>query len=277
MKKEADYLDNHARRRLLNAHRKEAQHQLDLEIAQMQAAEIVELIMAIGEDFPEICIAIAFIALGGGDDSSPSDIALFATSLAVSIFHMFKCIWAWSKLSRATRAAEAGDGLDDVETYNGVLELPALLEQEKDERDEDEFGILTDETLGGRWTEVEALKKDAKKQREAWQVGLDQIRQEAHGNHTELKKLDERVAEENRRAKEAKRHAEDYERRVARRKHFTKVRAQHVLVACRPRHGCAPILHCTVHRACTWLDATDTHACLRALCALPLCRTTSSC
>ena len=55
--------------------------------------ELVELVMAVFEDIPELALAITFAAKGGLNGSSQADISLFVTSQVISLFHAAKCFW----------------------------------------------------------------------------------------------------------------------------------------------------------------------------------------
>eukprot|EP00729_Bicosta_minor_P009527 gene9527-17272_t len=97
------------------------------EIKQLRMNEMVEVVMVLFEDVPELALGIAFIALGGLEVSSTSDISLFVTSEVVSIFHAAKCCWAWYKHRRLIRNAKRFTH-NEPTTYDGYFESPQTLD-----------------------------------------------------------------------------------------------------------------------------------------------------
>jgi hypothetical protein len=94
----------------LAAELKQEQRKLRRDIKELRMNEMVEILMAVFEDLPELILGIVFIALGGlstvasesdANDATAStsgaEISLFVTSEIVSLFHASKCLWSWYK------------------------------------------------------------------------------------------------------------------------------------------------------------------------------------
>lgn len=112
---------------ILEAELEVVARQLRLDVARLRAAERVEIIMALFEDVPELVLALWFITSDDAiDGSSSSDIGLFITNAAVSIFHASKCLWSWYQHRKLIRAALRGDGKAEVKDYNGYFVVPKV-------------------------------------------------------------------------------------------------------------------------------------------------------
>lgn len=139
---QASNLTKRANEAFFAAALKEEQSRLRRDIKRLRMNEMVEIMMALFADFPELVIGIAFIALGGlsaaiGSSTndtlavtSDAEVSLFITSEIVSLFHAVKCIWSWYKNRKLIRRAKVF-GHDNLNTYDGYFAIPTALSKEE--------------------------------------------------------------------------------------------------------------------------------------------------
>ena len=144
----------------------------------------------------QLVIAAVFIAQGGVDDSSESDIALFVVSAAVALFHAVKCIWAWVGMRKHIKIAVLGENHHKIDSHAGYYLLPTTSTDE-------ELGIdmaytsITDKTdaLKKQEKQLTAKKKATERNREKWKAELAEIKEDAQaqGKTSVLEDLADRV------------------------------------------------------------------------------------
>eukprot|EP00729_Bicosta_minor_P004871 gene4871-34189_t len=138
------------------------QHRLfALERARMKGTETVEMVMAVFEDIPEIGISLSFLAEGGLESASQSDISLFVTSLGVSLFHAMKCFWSFWKLRKTISDAKLADATK-LETHKSYFAFPEI--QMEEERTSE------DDRLAQQRRELEPLRRKLAKARRDLEV-----------------------------------------------------------------------------------------------------------
>ena len=118
-KKVSDFVD-------LQADQTKSDRVYTLERKALKGTEMVEMVMAAGEDIPEIILGIVFAAKGGLDQSTDADISLFVTSMAISLFHAGKCFWAYTRLrSVIQKSKNPKRGMRTLKTFDGFFTIPA--------------------------------------------------------------------------------------------------------------------------------------------------------
>lgn len=111
---EAEYLKQNAKIVKRETDIKLLQVQIDmrarafsLEQKKLKGTEMVELVMAVFEDIPELAVAATFAAKGGLSGATESDVSLFITSQIISVFHAAKCFWSFWTLRKVIRDSKS--------------------------------------------------------------------------------------------------------------------------------------------------------------------------
>ena len=192
---DADLASNRLPGALMQAERAKKRRMLFVDIAQLTGVETVELTMAAFEDAPELGLGIWFVALGGLDKSSSSDIVLFITSMLVSVFHASKCVWSWWQHQQIIRQAkEQGDTapakLNTFDGYLQVVDLEAAPENDANapllalfnaqpDADDADAGVGADQAFGLDYnpatTETVALRRAADQARAGFEAELERL------------------------------------------------------------------------------------------------------
>lgn len=126
----------------------------------LAGTEVVEVIMAVCEDIPEMALAGVFAAKGGLAGASNADISLFVTSQAISVFHAAKCFWSFWSLNSIIRKAKKGR-MEKLDTCNGYFSAREIESYDK--------GSPASCDLAKRRDLAEPLKLKVAKKRQAWE------------------------------------------------------------------------------------------------------------
>lgn len=97
----------------------------NLEQKRLKGTEVVEVIMAVFEDLPELGLAVVFAKKGGLKNATNADISLFVTSQVISLFHAAKCFWSFWTLRNVIRDAGKAEkeNLDTHLDYISVRQI----------------------------------------------------------------------------------------------------------------------------------------------------------
>lgn len=98
--------------------------------------EFVQIIMASLEDIPEIILAIVFGAryselfqfTDASGNKNQAELFTFATNIAVSAFHCFKCFWQYRRINKLVKSAKPNQAknADNLQIYNGLVHVAHL-------------------------------------------------------------------------------------------------------------------------------------------------------
>lgn len=153
-----------------------------LERKKMKGTELVEIVMALFEDLPELAIGISFAASGGLAEASQSDISLFVTSQVVSLFHAAKCIWSFWTLRKVIREAKLAKS-EKVDTLNGYMTVRPISKME--ETIEDSAAAKQLEKDGDA---VDGLKDEAETARSEWEDSFKDVKEEIANSGSKILK-----------------------------------------------------------------------------------------
>eukprot|EP00729_Bicosta_minor_P003007 gene3007-2478_t len=173
VKKEAEYLkassaiiQEQTNLKLIQAEVDTRTRRFFLEKRKLEGTEMVELVMAIFEDIPELAIAATFAAKGGLNAASQADISLFVTSQVISLFHAFKCFWSFWTLRKVVRGAKFADA-ENLDTQHKYFK----------ERPIEDFGIdgQRSRSIADKIVKIEPLKLEAETKRQKWDAEFKRI------------------------------------------------------------------------------------------------------
>lgn len=152
-----------------------------LEQKKLKGTELVEVVMAVFEDIPEIAVGITFAAMDGLKQASDADTSLFVTSQVVSLFHAAKCFWSFWTLKTVIRDAKLAEEAK-VDTHRDYFLVRPI----------EEHGASSPagQRLAQRVKAIEPLKDESERVRREWDAEFKQIEKAIAENGSELLKAE---------------------------------------------------------------------------------------
>lgn len=152
-----------------------------LEQKKLKGTELVEVVMAVFEDIPEIAVGITFAARGGLKQASDADTSLFVTSQVVSLFHAAKCFWSFWTLKTVIRDAKLAEEAK-VDTHRDYFLVRPI----------EEHGTSSPagQRLAQRVKAIEPLKDESERVRREWDAEFKQIEKAIDENGSALLKAE---------------------------------------------------------------------------------------
>lgn len=152
-----------------------------LEQKKLKGTELVEVVMAVFEDIPEIAVGVTFAAMGGLKEASVADTSLFVTSQVVSLFHAAKCFWSFWTLKTVIRDAKLAEEAR-VDTHGEYFSVRPI----------EEHGTSSPagQRLAQRLKAIEPLKDESERVRREWDAEFKQIEEAIVENGSDLQKAD---------------------------------------------------------------------------------------